>query len=645
MSYTLLYPKQYDVAPIQDTLETSGVLAEPIQTAAELKIGDGITVFLLDAPNRPKFAIEVLRRFVHNGGAVVALGADDEHDVPDDFGSDLLAGFLAEDHGHKQLLLMLRTAYREALARSDCARASREAEMRSTEVDDLTSIGMALTTERDYNALLDLILLNARRLTSSDAGSLYLVETLDDEKQNLRFKLSTTYSRPEIPLVEFTMPLDKSSIAGFVATTGEPLVIDDAYYLPPDSEYTINRSIDNKYGYRTKSMLTIPMTDHKNEVIGVLQLINRKLDFDFELRDPEDFDEQVIPYTRRLVHLVSALAGQAAVSIENSQLYEDIERLFEGFVRASVTAIEQRDPTTSGHSGRVADKTVRLAEVVDQASDGKYRNVKFSREEIREIRYAGLLHDFGKVGVREQVLVKSKKLYPPDLALVKERYAFIRLKAEQQLFRQRVEFLEAGSDGYKDFKRTVEEEHKTRMADLDRFMQLVMESNEPTVLPEGNFDELLRYAEKFYTDLEENQQPYLAEDEVRFLSIRKGSLDDAERLEIESHVTHTYQFLLQIPWTKELSYIPTIAYGHHEKLNGAGYPRRITGKEIPIQARMMTVADIFDALTASDRPYKRAVPTERALDIISYEVKDGMVDKDLFNLFVAAKIFERKESA
>ena len=645
MSYTLLYPRRYDIAPIKGALEHSGVLAEPIQAQKDLKTGNGITVFLLDAPSRADFTEEALRSFVNGGGAVIALGARGEQDLPDEFGTDLLAGYLGVQHGPKQLLLTLKTAYREAAARAECARASREAENLATEVDDLTSIGMALTTERDYNALLNLILLNARRLTSSDAGSLYLVESLEDEKKVLRFKLFANYSRPEIPLVEFTMPLDKTSIAGFVATTGEPLVIDDAYFLPPDSEYTINRSIDKKYGYRTKSMLTIPMTDHKNKVIGVLQLINRKLNFDAELRYPEDFDEQVIPYTHRLVHLVSALAGQAAVSIENSQLYEDIERLFEGFVRASVTAIEQRDPTTSGHSGRVADKTVRLAEVVDQSVDGKYRNVKFSREEIREIRYAGLLHDFGKVGVREKVLVKSKKLYPPDLALVYRRYAFIRLKAEQELFRQRVDFLEAGREGYEGFKRAMEEEHARLMEDLDRFMALVQESNEPTVLPEGNFDELMRYAEKYYTDLEGKQQPYLEDDEVRFLSIRKGSLDEAERLEIESHVTHTYKFLLQIPWTKELGNIPAIAYGHHEKLNGAGYPRRITAEEIPIQARMMTVADIFDALTASDRPYKRAVSTERALDILSYEVKDGMVDPDLFDMFVGAKIYERNESA
>jgi HD-GYP domain-containing protein (c-di-GMP phosphodiesterase class II) len=172
-------------------------------------------------------------------------------------------------------------------------------------------------------------------------------------------------------------------------------------------------------------------------------------------------------------------------------------------------------------------------------------------------------------------------------------------------------------------------------------MELVLKSNEPTVLPEGSFEDLLRYADSFYQDLEGKMQPYLTDDEVRFLSIRKGSLDEGERLEIESHVTHTYRFLLQIPWTKELQFIPNIAYGHHEKLDGSGYPRRVRGEQIPIQTRMMTISDIFDALTASDRPYKRAVPMPRAVDILTEEMKAGMLDPGLFDLFVNAKVFER----
>jgi HD-GYP domain-containing protein (c-di-GMP phosphodiesterase class II) len=386
------------------------------------------------------------------------------------------------------------------------------------------------------------------------------------------------------------------------------------------------------------------MKDHKDEVIGVLQLINRKRHGDAKLAEPEDFDAEVIPYTHRLVELVSSMAGQAAVSIENSQLYEEIERLFEGFVRASVHAIEQRDPTTFGHSGRVASMTVGLAQTVDRIADGPYRHVRFSKEEIREIHYAGLLHDFGKVGVREQVLVKAKKLYPPDLALIRQRFAFIRRTAEAEYHRQRAEYLEQqGEDGYREFVSKLEAEHGEQLSELDRFMHLVLDSNEPTLLPEGSFENLIRYAEQYYEDLDGRKQPYLTGDEVRFLSIRKGSLDESERLEIESHVTHTYKFLKKIPWTKELQSIPSIAYGHHEKLDGTGYPRQVTGDQIPIQTRMMTIADIFDALTAADRPYKRAVPSPRALDILQTETQAGMLDPDLLKLFVEAKVFDKRD--
>jgi len=384
------------------------------------------------------------------------------------------------------------------------------------------------------------------------------------------------------------------------------------------------------------------MKDHKEEVIGVLQLINRKLNFNTRLDKPEDAERDVTVYTPHTVELVSALGGQAAVSIENSRLYESIERLFEGFVTAAVTAIEQRDPTTFGHSGRVAAMTVGLAEVVDAATDGSYKGLKFTKEQLREIRYAGLLHDFGKVGVREQVLVKAKKLYGPDLALIRERYAFIKRTAERDFYAQRVDYLESiGQEGYDAFLERLNTEHRHTLNELDRFMHLVSESNEPTVLPQGNFDELLRYAEVSYEDLGGKKQSYLNPDEVRFLTIRKGSLDERERLEIESHVSHTFRFLLTIPWTKELQYIPQIAYGHHEKLDGTGYPRHISAQEIPIQTRMMTISDIFDALTASDRPYKRAVPLPRALDIMAQEVKGGMLDGELFRLFTEAEVFTR----
>lgn len=640
MRYLLLHSDGFDPSTIAAALDAEQVERRRVESVEQVKPGNCPTVFVLDRGARA-WSMDALRRFARDGGAVVVLGAEGEIDVPESITDDVATQFVSAPHGPRQLLLAIRAAFRDSAAQAEIARARREAAHRTRELGELTRIGMALSTERDYKALLELILEQALQITDSDAGSLYIVETPEGGNPQLRLSYALNRSRPDIPFVEITMPLDTASIAGYAATTGDPLVIDDVYYLPPDVDYTFNRSIDEKYGYRSRSMLTIPMKDHWDETIGVLQLINRKRDGAAKLDGPDDFANQIVPYSPRQVELVSALAGQAAVSIENSQLYEDIERLFEGFVRASVTAIEQRDPTTFGHSGRVAGYTVELAKAVDRVDSGPYANVRFSRDEIKEIRYAGLLHDFGKVGVREQVLVKAKKLHPSDLALIRQRFAFIRRTAEAEFHRRRGDYLaERGKADYPEFHTQLQGEFDERLADLDSFMELVMRSNEPTVLPEGSFEELLQYAERFYQDLDGKEQPFLTDDEVRFLTIRKGSLDESERLEIESHVNHTYRFLLQIPWTKELQFIPHIAYGHHEKLDGTGYPRHVKGEQIPIQTRMMTVSDIFDALTASDRPYKRAVPVPKALDILGDETRSGMLDEELFKLFTDAKVFE-----
>ncbi|HXI20601.1 MAG TPA: HD domain-containing phosphohydrolase, partial [Gemmatimonadales bacterium] len=533
---------------------------------------------------------------------------------------------------------------RVSAAHREHARARAESAARLNELTELAEIGVLLTTEKNLNTLLDLILTQARRVSQSDAGSLYIVETDELGVRRLRFKLSQNDSRPDIPFVEFTIPIDHTSLAGYAATEGEPLVIEDVYMLPPDVEYSFNRSFDERYGYRTKSMLVIPMRNHHGDVIGVLQLINRKRDPAARLTTPEEASRQLIAYSPHTVKIVRALAGQAAVSVENSQLYEAIERLFEGFVKAAVHAIEQRDPTTSGHSERVATRTVSLARVVDRVGEGPYRHLSFSPDQLRELRYAGLLHDFGKVGVREQVLVKAKKLYAGDLALIRQRYAFIRRSAQWEFERARAEWVLAhGREGYDAMLAELERRQGEALATADRLMKVVITSNEPTVLAEGDFHQLSEFASMTYQDLEGQPQPYLAAGEVKLLSIRKGSLDERERLEIESHVSHTFAFLRRIPWTKGLAQIPDIAWGHHEKLDGSGYPRQVQGAAIPIQTRMMTIADIFDALTAQDRPYKRALPPTRALDILQDEVKRGQLDSELFRLFLEAKVWEDGE--
>jgi len=639
--YLLLYTPAWSPTGVRPALESAQIEAREARVPRELVVDERPTVFVLDSESRAIFPVDVLRAFVDAGGAIVALGRDGEPDLPAEMPSELLSGFVQQPVGPRQLLVAVRAGYREAAARMETARARSEAANRSREIGELTRIGVALGTERDLKTLLELILTQARRITTSDAGSLYLVETGDQGQKRLRFRITQTYSKPDAPFVEFTIPVDRSSLAGYTAVTGEPLVIDDAYFLPPDVEYSINRSFDERHGYRTKSMLVLPMKDHKEEVIGVLQLINRKRDPEAVLAAPADVEHQVVPYSRRTVELVTALAGQAAVAIENSRLYEEIERLFEGFVKAAVHAIEQRDPTTFGHSGRVANMTVGLASVVDRAEDGAYRAVTFTREQIKEIRYAGLLHDFGKVGVREQVLIKAKKLYPLHLDLIRQRHHFVKRTAEREFWRKRAEFLESHDrKDYAPFLRALEEEHAREMVALDGFLDAVLSANEPTVLPAGRFEALLQVARRTYEDPTGRPHPYLTEEEMRYLTIPKGSLDETERLEIESHVTHTYRFLQQIPWTRELQDIPMIAYGHHEKLDGKGYPRRVTGEAIPIQTRMMTISDIYDALSAADRPYKAAVAPARALDIMAEEVRAGQLDQELFRLFVEGKVFQ-----
>ena len=644
MNYLLLHPTSWNPDPVRAALEAEGITVRSVAAGATIQLDDRPTVLVLDASSRTAWAPGLLEALADAGAGLLALGAPGEHDLPAELPGDALAAFLKAPAGPRETLLALRAAFRSAAVRRDVARARSDGAARADEVGELTEIGIRLSTERDYNKLLETILTQARRITQSDAGSLYLVEQDDQGRRRLRFKLSQNHSRPDIPFVEFTIPIDHASIAGYAAAEGAPLVIDDVYTLPPDVEYSFNRSFDQRYGYRTRSMLSIPMLNHHGETIGVLQLINRKRRPDSVLHGPEDTEREVLAYSPHTVKLVKALAGQAGVSVENSQLYEAIERLFEGFVRAAVTAIEQRDPTTSGHSLRVATMTVGLARSVDRVTDGPFKAVRFSIDQIRELRYAGLLHDFGKVGVREQVLVKAKKLYGPDLSLIRQRHAFLQRTAQWRFEQERADHLERhGRTGYDVKLKGLQAAYEEESRGLEAFLKVILDSNEPTVLAEGNFEQLQEFAERTYETVDGAVLPWLTDDEVRFLSIRKGSLDEAERLEIESHVTHTFYFLKNIPWTRELQGVPDIAHGHHEKLDGSGYPRHIRGEAIPVQTRMMTIADIFDALTASDRPYKRALPLARALDIMADEVKAGMLDPNLFQVFTEAKVYEKKE--
>ena len=507
------------------------------------------------------------------------------------------------------------------------------------ELDGLNEIGIALSSQRDRASLLKLILQKSREITQSDAGSIYLVEDDGNGNRKLRFTLTQNDS-VRVPFAETYMPIDNASIAGHIALTGGEVALDDVYQIPASLPFGFNAKFDEESGYRCKSMLAVPMKNPQGQVIGVVQLINSKRDASQRV-DPSTIDAVVVPFSEQCRPLLRSLASQAAVAIENTRLYESIENLFEGFVHASVTAIESRDPSTSGHSFRVADLTTGLAQAVDRSSAHPFRDIYFSPAEMKEIRYASLLHDFGKVGVREQVLVKAKKLYPGQLELIEQRFAYARKALEHALSERKLAYLlDKGRDDYLRVQAEYQRELAAQLRELDEIFAFIVRCNEPTLLREENSGLFSKMAAaRSLTESDGRPLLLLSAQEARLLSISKGSLDEAERLEIESHVRHTINFLRQIPWTKEIRNIPEIAAAHHEKLDGTGYPRNLAAQDIPLQSKMMTIADIFDALSAGDRPYKSAVSWERALEILYDEAKRGHIDHALLEIFHGAEIF------
>jgi HD-GYP domain-containing protein (c-di-GMP phosphodiesterase class II) len=507
------------------------------------------------------------------------------------------------------------------------------------EIGELVDIARAMTTERDVDKLLGVILAKSRQVTGADAGSIYVVEG-EATARLLRFKLTQNDS-VSFDSREFLMPLNSRSIAGSAAEGKKPIRIADVYELPAGSTFGFDRRFDERTGYRTKSMLVAPLISQRDEVIGVIQLINKKQNRDQKLFTAEDVDREVIPFDARSEELLAMLAAQAAACLENALLYDEIRLLFEGFVKASVEAIESRDPTTSGHSRRVADLTCGLAKVVDKESTGPFRDALFSREDLRELEYASLLHDFGKIGVREQVLVKANKLYDHQLLIIRARFDYVVRSMEADILARKVRALERGAS--KDELLALDQELKERRLELDIAYAAILAANEPTVVAAGEFERIEALAGETYSDLRGEVQRLLSPDEVSSLSVKRGSLTPSEFDEIRSHVVHTFRFLSRIPWGKQFRRVPAIAAAHHERLNGTGYPNRLRAEEIPIQSKLMSIADIFDALTANDRPYKKAVPVERALDILNYGVRDGHLDPELVRIFHEARVWETAE--
>jgi HD-GYP domain-containing protein (c-di-GMP phosphodiesterase class II) len=328
------------------------------------------------------------------------------------------------------------------------------------------------------------------------------------------------------------------------------------------------------------------------------------------------------------------------VCLKANTLTASIRKLFENFAQAAIVAVEQRDPTTAGHSNRVAALSVALAERVDRASDGPYAGVTFDREEMREIFTAALLHDFGKVSIPESVLVKAKKLSEERLEKIHDRFEFSLAALEASDSRVLLErHARDGSPVVGWELEALDEAAAARARELDGIFEEIVAANEPTVMPKDARGRLEALLARRVSGRRGPEATLLLPEEFRFLSIAQGSLSDDERRAVESHVSHTWRFLSTIPWTPDLARVPEIAYAHHEKLDGTGYPRGLVAADIPPAARALSVCDIYDALTASDRPYKKAVPRDAALGILEGEAKRGRLDTWMVAAFIEGKVW------
>src|SRR5690606_5512278 len=375
-------------------------------------------------------------------------------------------------------------------------------------------------------------------------------------------------------------------------------------------------------------------------VVGAIQLINKCRNKTGPITSVKAADEQVAPYRQDDLHLSLSLASQASVALMNAQYERDIQNLFEGFIKASVTAIESRDPTTSGHSNRVAEYCIRLTDCLAATKSGKYKDACFSPAQIREMRYAALLHDFGKIGVRERILTKAKKLFPEEMEGIRQRAEFIKRTINWESEKAKVALLRHGRHPDPESALLeLEREEGRKLESVDAFFEAICRANEPSHIDGTTLEMLKTEGVRTFLDAGGEAKSFLRADEMSRLIIPQGTLSEIERDEINSHVSHTWKFLSQIPWTQDLRQVPYIAFAHHEKIDGTGYPRRLVGDAIPIPSQIMTICDIYDALAASDRPYKKAMPPEKALDILAREVKAGKIEGELFKIFLDGKVY------
>jgi HD-GYP domain-containing protein (c-di-GMP phosphodiesterase class II) len=517
--------------------------------------------------------------------------------------------------------------------------AANPAEDLGQRLEQLNTIGASLSAERDINRLLESILAAAKTITRADGGTLYRVT----EEKTLRFEIVRTSSLKYYlggttgnPVPFYPIQLYKdgkpnhSMVAAHAALTGKTVNIPDAY-TAEGFDFSGTRAFDSKTGYRSQSFLTVPMRNHEHEIIGVLQLINA--------HDPNT--GEVVPFSPSDQRLAESLASQAAVALTNRMLIMQLEQLFESFINLMNSAIDEKSPYTGGHCQRVPVLTMLLAEAVNDTKEGPLRDFNMSEKDRYELKIAGLLHDCGKVTTPVHVVDKATKLETifDRVHLIDTRFEVLKRDMEIEALQKKMAHLqekkpmEAGNE---------DKRLRERLRALDDDRRFLHTSNIGSErMSDEDVARVKRIAAYRWRDTAGHEADFLTADEVKNLTVRAGTLTDDERKIINHHIVATIKMLEALPWPKHLTKVPEYAGGHHERMDGKGYPKGLTREQMSVQARCMGIADIFEALTAKDRPYKKGKTLSESLEILGRMKLNGHVDPDLFDIFVKRKIYQR----
>lgn len=496
------------------------------------------------------------------------------------------------------------------------------------QVENLLNIGIALSAEKNHNRLLEMIVTEACNITACDAGTLYLKQEdllVFRIIQNKSMNIFQGGSGEEIHLPP--VPLKQENVSAYVAMTGRSVNIPDVYNHE-GFDFSGPRNYDKMTGYQTRSMLVVPMENHEGEIIGVLQLINSL----------EEDHKTVRAFPIYYQKVIESLASQAAIALTNAKLIKDIEELFNSFVEVMATAIDARTPYNANHTRRVALLARATGEAVNLCSSGMLTSEHFDQERLEQLTMAGWLHDIGKIATPLTVMNKASRLEGP-FELVMQRMDYISKAETAASLKRQLELLKEGR-----LAGTAEEERllNENLAGIKEIKDLIVKCDNPANFIDDTLEkQLCAAAGRTYFDESGEERPYLTNSELENLCIKRGTLTDSERGIMEQHVVVTARMLEKIPFINKFKDVLKFASAHHELLDGKGYPQKLSGDEIPLETRILALVDVFDALTACDRPYKKAMSCEDAIRILGYMVKEGKLDADLFEIFKEYRLWEK----